>query len=106
MILANHTVNEETNQLALSNGVRTSSVSKVLRMTETVAAFRAARVRVSFSGEYLQFLYCVLPSYNGFSFFSGGLVGDVGSAIPPETRAYCRRPEKGNLSRNLRHNLN
>jgi hypothetical protein len=35
-------------------------------MTETAAAFREARIRVSFSGENLQFLYCVLPSYKGF----------------------------------------
>jgi hypothetical protein len=35
-------------------------------MTETAAVFKDARIWVSFSGENLQFLYCVLPSYNGF----------------------------------------
>ena len=44
----------------------TSSASKVLRMTETAAVFREARIRVSSAGENLQFLYCVLPSYKGF----------------------------------------
>src|ERR1700677_3932924 len=50
---------------------RTSSTSKVVRMTETAAAFREARTTTSCSGEYLQFLYCVLASYNGL------LVSDV-----------------------------
>jgi hypothetical protein len=44
-------------------------------MTETAAAFREARIRVSSSGENLQFLYCVLPSYNGF--FAAEPLGDA-----------------------------
>lgn len=35
-------------------------------MTATAAALRDARTWASLSGEYLQFLYCVLPSYKGF----------------------------------------
>jgi len=47
-------------------------------MTVTAAAFRESRICVSFSGENLQFLYCVLASYNGF--FAGEPLGDTISA--------------------------
>lgn len=35
-------------------------------MTATAATFKEARIWASFSGEYLQFLNCVLASYSGF----------------------------------------
>jgi hypothetical protein len=53
---------------------RTESASNVLRMTSTAAAFRLARICTSFSGENLQFLYWVLPSYRGFLIFAGALI--------------------------------
>lgn len=63
----------------------TWSASNVFRMTETAAAFKEARIWERCSGEYLQFLNCVLPSYKGFfvddSFTNVESVDDTSAAM-------------------------